>query len=110
MNKTCPYCKEIYNLDIPISCSGRRRSFECKNHKTPPYFVYEINQYDPNTAILCHTWLYAKDYMILIYPNDKNMYIHKRERDRGFELTIPFDKNLTPDNIEHKLKTYLIFS
>ena len=51
-----------------------------------------------------------KDYYIYLYPKDNFMNICFNYFDSpDNSITLPIDPNLTPENFEQKLKTYLTF-
>ena len=97
-NIVCPFCN-----NINISEKNMWDSFRCENHKIPVIITYVRQK-------LRHIDLEHKDYLITIYHDHisiQDNYLSYKLK--GQIINIPLDPNLTPENIDTKLKTYLTF-
>jgi len=94
MKKNCPYCN---NITDPFEEMWINSPFLCKNHG-------DINVvfYKDNSRICMYNRILPSWYLYII---DNFMTLNKEQK----TITILFDKNLTPENFEQKLKTYLTF-
>ena len=97
---SCPYCKtEINKIYENI--------FTCTNHNG---IVVEI--YSPNENIN-YIRLYDIDFRNQIFIDKDSMSLFCSKKPVGDYATrkavLPIDSNLTPENFENKVKTYLTF-
>jgi hypothetical protein len=106
MEFTCPYCKNSLIKDEAFHCS-----YYCKAHDG---VTVKINfDYNNGEYNLYCTEIYNLKYCIIQYPDLDDMCIkrlYKYLDDYSYFLfSVPKDPNLTPENFEQKLKTYLNF-
>jgi hypothetical protein len=94
-NILCPFCKEILT-DMIYS-----NYYQCNNHGNVKVIIEWISNPE------CY-WLFNSMYWVKI-PFDKNECIKVIKDNDRVGCTIPFDPNLTPENLEEKLKLYLTF-
>jgi len=90
----CPYCKTLCKK-VWGDC------FNCNSHAKDYYIAFYVKD-----NLLYKTILVNKYIKIRI----KNLYnIMEIIRDYEKILSIPIDPNITPENLEQKIKTYLSF-
>jgi hypothetical protein len=93
MNKViCPFCKNSDNLEE----KDLYHTYICKAHKNETYI------FDP---------LYFQRLSVKIFYHDKRDYIYLL-KDKTIQFhgnILSLDPNLTPENIDQKIKKYLIF-
>ena len=75
-------------------------TYVCENHNNVMVQKYNAN-YNADSI-----WLLNFPYIIIMRLKENKMFLYKG----GFLIMDSFiDRNLTPENFEQKLKTYLIF-
>jgi hypothetical protein len=87
--------------------------YKCSFHKNEVIFYTEGFLY--YTKVFCIT-LYSSNirYLVQIYPTDYLLDVNDRYNcmffyHDGYFHKLPIDPNLTPENIDRKIKTYLTF-
>jgi len=107
MNPSCLFCnKELRFFNSTDSFNHDKYVvYYCRSHIKYPYIRYvngELCSVDIDSNI--------GSYHITMWyePNSEMFLINYLDRD--LEICLPFDPNLTPENFDNKLKTYLIFS
>lgn len=96
MKIICPYCKK-YTLE----CNGVYNAFlsynqyKCINHKLP-VLLYSIDNFSIVLIRMGNIIINYVGNVMFFYLNSSN-------------IKLPIDNNLTPENIEQKIKTYLTF-
>lgn len=86
--------------------SGKRRKHYCNNHgsvKVSYNVIYgctEVNFYE----------MYTSKYRIYIDSNITMIYDNNPKGLETYLLSFPFHVGFTPDNVENKLKTMILFS
>jgi hypothetical protein len=97
-NIFCPFCKNIITL-----VERCEYFYECKNHHIAVNFVVDKNIIE---NIILYNSEYRSRVCIDLELNNMNIEIYNKKLTK---INVPFDPNLTPENFESKLKTYLIF-
>jgi hypothetical protein len=94
----CPYCKELL---IRNSWTNSLR-FNCFSHKP-----CEVEFSFCGDGTVYYVKLIKYSYYIYMYPIDNKMSLWRDSEHITGNLSI--DPNLTPENFEQKIKTYLNF-
>jgi len=99
----CPFCNQQCFYDPSEVLIKRTR---CKNHKYPVEILTA-----PDGKIYVITLFSSSKYVIDIYYDCSivKKHINLVDTSNYFAIKFKFDKNITPENIDEKIKTYLIF-
>jgi hypothetical protein len=98
----CPYCKRI------IKCNGECGNYCALHYPIDVSFYIIDNQINTIELRQNACAIIPNDYFrysIIIFLNNNYMIL----KDYSSRWNIPYDKNLTPENFEQKIKTYLSF-
>jgi len=99
MDYYCKYCRQLTKVNYE-NCDYAQ--YQCDNHNIEVYF--EFSTYHKGNI---RTTLANKLYEIVFCDDDKYYFLISKYA--GTHYKILKDNNLTPENIDQKLKLYLTF-
>ena len=104
MSNICPYCKEVVSIDKKYLSET---IYYCDNHKNISVLISYNNGFIYANYIHLYNKEYEGGYHIYVRVEENEMIV----RDTNFSglAILPIDNNLTPENFEKKIKTYLTF-
>lgn len=98
MNIICPYCKKELKVNGRFDISIQ---YKCTNHKSA-VFLYTKDHLSINLISLYTE--YSIYNIVIDYVNNNMVFNYKHHN-----IKLPIDNSLTPENLEQKARTYLIF-
>ena len=98
MKKKCPYCDNENLIEVQGTIYASP-VYRCNNHICETFLFFKDLAHIDYIVICKHI------FYIYIFKNKMDLYT----KDYSVTMHLPCDSNLTPENFEQKLKTYLTF-
>ena len=101
----CKYCNKSCRANV-----GRPKRSRCKDCNVSYYdWSHEGTFNEKDTVVNVHTEINGKDYFVQYRPYDKKLPCRIVCSGYDDDINFTFALNITPSNIEEKLKLYLTF-